>query len=542
MRRFLPWFAVLALAVPIAACKKEGETFGPATRRLQENVLHFGGGAEPESIDPGLAYDSPGFTISRNLFEGLTRYHPETLDPLPGVATSWEASEDGKTWLFHLRKDASWSNGRPVTAEDFVYAWRRVLDPATAAQYAALLWDIAGAKAFAEGRGKVEDVGVRALDPHTLEVRLERPIPWFLNLTSFGPFSPVPREAVEAFGLRWTRPEHIVTNGPFHLTKWVIGYEIELGRSPTYWGRDEVKLDKARAMISDDNHAMVRVFKAGQLDWLGSDVEPPQEYLSFLRGKKDFQLQEDLGTYFYWINLRQDAKPSPLHDKRVRQALNLAIDKDAIVRFVTRAGERVAGTLVPDLFVARGYVPPEVPGHDPERARALLAEAGYGPGGKPFPTIELIYNTHEKHRQVAEAIQQMWKKELGIPISIANQEWKVFMNNRTEGFFEIARAGWYGDFPDPYSFLSMFLSNSEMNEARWSNPTYDRLIDEALSHQDTKARYELYSQAEAILLDELPILPIFFYAKPTLIGPWVKGVYPNPQDLHPLRGVSLERH
>ncbi|WP_373047961.1 peptide ABC transporter substrate-binding protein [Vulgatibacter sp.] len=543
----MPSRLLLVLASLLAflgACKQSGETFGPAERTRSDNTYVFGGGAEPESIDPGLAYDSPGLEIARNVFEGLMRYDPATLEPLPGVARSWERSEDGTRYLFHLRPDARWSNGRPVTAHDFVYAWRRVLDPRTAAQYAALLWDLENGKAFAEGKAKAEEVGVRALDENTLEVQLAQPVPWFLDLLAFAPFYPVPEETIRAHGIRWTRPENIVTNGPFHLANWRISYEIELEKSPTYWGRDEVAIDRAVAVISDDNHAMVRLFKAGELDWLGADNKPPVEYLSFLEGKRDYRKNPELATYFYWLNVRTDTpaqRASPVQDERVRQALNLAIDKQALVDFVTRGGERAARTLVPDLFEPLGYEPPQAPDHDPAAARRLLAEAGYGPGGNPFPQLTLTYNTDDRHKQVAEAIQQMWKKELGIDVALENQEWKVFMNNRTEGYFEIARAGWTGDFQDPYTFLSMFLSDSELNEAKWKNATYDRLVNEALTKVDDAERYALYAKAEAILLEEAPILPLYFYSKQTLIGGWVKGLHPNSQGIHPLRDIRLER-
>lgn len=539
-----PTALALLLIAALAGCRDEGATFGPAERKRDDAVYVFGGGAEPESIDPGLAYDSPGIEIARNLFEGLTRYHPRTLEPLPGVAERWERSGDGLRWTFHLRPDARWSNGRPVTAHDFVWSWRRVIDPRTGAQYAALLWDIGNGRRIAAGELPPEQLGVRAIDGRTLEVRFDHPVPWFLELLAFAPFQPVPREAVEAHGMHWTRPENIVTNGPFHLASWRISYEIVLEKSRTYWGRDEVALDKAIAVVSDDNHAMMRLFRAGELDWLGADNKPPAEYFSFLEGKHDYRTFPELATYFYWFNLRDDTEArrrSPVRDVRVRQALNLAIDKEAIARFVVRGGERPARTLVPDHFFELGYVPPPAPGHDPERARALLRAAGYGQGGRPFPPLRLTYNTDDRHRQVAEAIQQMWKKELGIEVELENQEWKVFMNNRNEGFFEIARAGWVGDFRDPYTFLSQFLSDSEQNEARWKNEEYDRLVLAALREPDTMKRWALYARAEAILVEELPVLPLYFYSRQTLIGGWVKGWYPNAQGIHPLRDIRLER-
>lgn len=541
-----PRSAHAALLVPLllatACLSQERPTFGPTKRPRSENRLYFGGGAEPASIDPGLAYDSPGIELARNLFEGLTRYDPRTLRPLPGVAERWEVSEDGRRWRFFLRADARWSDGADVTARDFVWAWRRVLDPANAAQYASLLWSIEGAKDFAEGRAPASALGVRALDARLLEVRLERPVPWLLELLAFPTFHPVPRRVIEAHGAKWTRPENIVSNGPFVLEAWRLAYEIRLRRSAHYWGRDEVALDGAVAILSDDDHAMLRLYRAGELDWLGADVKPPQEFLRALQGKEDFSSHDELASYFYWVNHRPapPGTPAPLHDVRVRRALNLAIDKDAIARFVLRGGERPARHVTPELFGALGYVAPEGEGYDPDRARALLAEAGWGRGKRPFPPFELAFNTNEAHKQVAEAIQQMWKRELGIEVELANYEWKVFLNNRTEGYFTVARAGWTGDFQDPYTFLSMFLSDSELNEGRWRDPAYDALLHRALQAPTQEERFRLYAQAEERLNRELPVIPVYFYAKQTLHGAWVRGLHPNSQDIHPLRDVSLE--
>lgn len=531
----------LALESLVGACERERPTFGPETRRHRDNVLYVGGGSEPESIDPGKSYDGPGIDVIRELFEGLLRYDPKTLEPLPGAAESWEVSEDGRRYVFTLREGLVWSDGTPLTAHDFEWSWKRVLAPETAAQYAALFWDIEGGKAYNLGSGSRDDVGVRALDDRTLEVRLERPVPWFLSLLPFAPFCPVPRHAVERHGMAWTRPENIVSNGPFRLVRWIPNYEIVLERNPTYWDRDDVRLDGAVLVVSEDTHSMLRLFRAGELDWLGSNVRPPPEYVPHLRGKADYREDRYLGTYFYWINLREDRNPgSPLKDRRVRRALLLATDREAIVRHVARGGQRPADGVVPDIFFEMGYPRPSPVPFDPEEARRLLAEAGYGPGGKRFPTIEILYNTHEGHRQIAEAIQQMWKRHLGIEVRIENQEWKVFMSNRLEGHYQLARAGWIGDFLDPYSFLSQFLSDSDANEARWKNAEFDRLLQLALSEPDTRRRYALYAQAEAILMEELPVLPIYYYSQNTLIGSWVRGFHPNAQDIHPLRSLWLE--
>lgn len=540
MHRTLPLSLLLCISLLAAACAQERSTFGPEKRRKEGKVLYLGGGSEPESIDPGKSYDGPGLDVARELFEGLTRYHPETLDPIPGLAERWEVDEDGRRYRFHLR-DAQWSDGRPITAHDFEWSWKRVLDPRTAAQYAALFWDIEGGKDFNMGRGSAEAVGVRALDDHTLEIHLERPIPWFLELTAFSPFHATPRHAVEAHGTEWTRPENIVTSGPFHLVRWTPNYQIEVVRSPTYWDRDSVWLEGAVFVVSDDTHAMMRLFRAGEIDWLGGSTRPPPEYLAHLRSKKDYQEAHYLGTYFYWFNLRDDRNAgAAFRDRRVRRALLLATDREALVNYVTQGGQRAAHGMVPDIFFERGYPRPTPFPFDPDEARRLLAEAGYGPGGKTFPTIEILYNTMDSHRQVAEAIQAMWKRHLGIDVRIANQEWKVFMSNRLEGHFQLARAGWIGDFMDPYTFLSQFLSESESNEARWKNLEYDRLVFRALEEPDPKERYAIYARAEAILMEELPVLPLYYYSQQTLVGPWVKGFHSNARDIHPLRSIRLE--
>lgn len=540
MHRHLAPTLLLTACLLLGACTKERPTFGPEGRRITGNVLYLGGGSEPESIDPGKSYDGPGIDVTRELFEGLTRYHPETLEPIPGLAERWEVGEGGRRYLFHLR-EARWSDGRPITAHDFAWSWKRVLDPKTAAQYAALFWDIEGGKDYNMGRGPREAVGLRALDDRTFEVRLERPIPWFLDLLSFVPFSAVPRHAVEAHGMEWTRPENIVTSGAFHLVGWVPNYQIELVRSPTYWDRDAVRLDGAVFVVSDDNHAMMRLYRAGEIDWLGSNTRPPPEYLEHLRSKEDYREEPYLGTYFYWFNLREDRNRSgAFRDPRVRRALVLATDREAIVDHVAKGGQRAAHGMVPDIFFGRGYPRPASIPFDPEEARRLLAEAGYGPEGKAFPTLEILYNTHEAHRQIAEAIQQMWKRNLGIDVQIVNQEWKVFMSNRLEGHFQLARAGWIGDFMDPYTFLSQFLSESEANEARWKSEAFDRWVERALAEPDEEKRYALYAKAEEILVEELPILPIYYYSQQTLVGSWVKGFHANARDIHPLRAVWLE--
>ncbi len=543
--RLLPALSALAL-VSAGACTRtaerplpEGEAplFGKATPTHPPGTLFFNNGAEPQTLDPGLVWDASGNELVRELFEGLTRYDPKTLAPVPGMAERWEVSADGLTWTFHLR-DAVWSDGRPVTATDFTYAWTRVLDPLTGAQYANMLWVLKNAEAFS--RGKLRDpaqLGVRARGPKTLEVTLAYPAPWFLELTAYSPFFPLRRDVVERHGEAWTRPEHIVSNGPFRLAQWRLRYEIVLEKSETYWDAQSVSLRRVVAMAIDDSRTALRLYQTGTLDWLGANGRVPPESEPFVRGYADFRTALRLGTYFLWL---QTSSP-PLDDVRVRKALNLAIDKEAIARDVLKAGQVATTHLVPDLLLEEvtGYRSPPGEGFDPARARALLAQAGY-PGGEGFPVLRYGYNTDEAHRQVAEAIQAMWGAHLGIEVALSNTEYKVHLDRLGAGDFEVARGGWWADYQDPSSFLELLRPGSSQNHARWENEAYGRALERGLRSPDPAVRNAAFAEAEALVNDEVPLIPLYIYSYSDFVKPWVVGIYPNSRHLHPLRAVRVD--
>lgn len=787
--------ALLAAALlPAAGCSSgddEAERFG-RFRPRDEQVLYFNNFEEPEYIDPGLLTGHPDSFVAMQLFEALTEPHPKTLAPRPAAATSWSVQDGGRRYRFELRKDARWSDGTPVTAHDFIYAWERVLRPSTAARYSYQLYAIRNARAYNTGRVKrvvgkhprprrppfvllagdrppeapglrtfapgavvelldsnlrvpageravelreqpddaapilgpldpgetglvvarklpahaverpgepvkgawvqvrpprgesagwareealrpafpstnarrveglrryedrmplrarpaedadvisyaddddevellaeegewgrvlhlgsgrtgfipleyLDDVagdrhwfyvrvlderqrgeasrapavdggapdggpaaddaaadaaldaasrrgsvregwlpgrylfadasvlGVRADGDHALEVTLEEPTPYFLSLTSFSALRPVPRQAVERWGHEWTRPEHIVTSGPFHLVFHRPRDRMELVRSATYHGRDDVKLDRVVVYAVSDVHTNVNLFRAGYLDGMHS-AKLPVELVAGLRDKRDYVAGPYLATYF----LRLNTTVKPLDDARVRRALNLAIDKELLTERLLRGGQVAATHIVPPGLPGYGVVEGER--YDPERAKALLAEAGF-PGGEGFPRLEFLFNTSEDHRLIAEYVQRQWHDVLGVDVILANQEWKTYLKKLHSMDYQITRSGWIGDYLDPNTFLGLFVTDGGNNETGYANPAYDALIEAAAAETDPARRAALFQQAEAMLNRDVPVIPLFYYVNNFLLAPEVKGFYSNLLDEHPLKDVFID--
>jgi oligopeptide transport system substrate-binding protein len=741
---------------------QQTERFGRFRART-EQVLHYNNFEEPEFLDPGLLTGHPDAFVAMQLFEGLTEPDPRTLEPEPGVARSWTISDDGRLYRFQLRDDARWSDGAPVTAGDFVYAWERVLRPSTAARNAYQLYAVRGARDYNRGvlkriagkatrprrppfvtsgttqltsapaltpfrsgavvrlvdsnlrrtRGEdlvvlkrepsadaedsgglgpdeialvlgrhlgddkedapgapakdawvqlrtpergaagwaleaevapafpsvnlrrvegerlygdrmalrlapasnaeivgyaddddevdqletgerwakvrhlrsgrtgwvpqesLDDVegdrhwfyarvadtaaegpqqpqaharegwlpgrylfadasvlGVRAVSDKELEVELERPTAYFVSLTSFSALRPVPRQALERWGREWTRPEHVVTNGPFHLSWHRPRDRMELVRSDTYWDRDAVKLERAVVYAVSDAHTNVNLFRAGYLDAMISS-KLPVELVAGLKGREDYVAGPYLATYFVRLNTTL----KPLNDVRVRRALNLAIDKELLTTRLLKAGQTTATHIVPPGMP--GYTPALGEAHDKARARALLAEAGF-PGGEGFPRLELLFNTSEDHRLIAEFLQRQWHDVLGVDIGLANQEWKTFLKKLHSMDYQLTRSGWIGDYVDPNTFLEMWVTGGGNNETGYANPEYDALIEAAADEQEPAARAALLRDAEAMLNRDVPLLPLFFYVNNFLMAPEVKGFYPNLLDEHPLKRVYID--
>ncbi|MBI3071902.1 MAG: peptide ABC transporter substrate-binding protein, partial [Deltaproteobacteria bacterium] len=399
-----------------------------------------------------------------------------------------------------------------------------------------------------------EALGVRAIDDFTLEAQLERPIPFFLELTQFPMMAPIredvvvkwatPSERADAARQKkpyllwvssaWWRPKKIVTNGPYTLTDWAMNDRFVFEKNPHYWDSAAVKLEKVVSITSDDTHAMLNLYKGGLLDYPGTNTAIPPDFVLPISKKKDYVNAAYLGTYFYWINVHAD----PVKNIAVRRALNMSINKKAICENVMRGGQKPATALVPP-GTGQGYQPPEGDPYDVLRAKQILAEAGF-PGGKGLPKITLLYNTEEGHRKIAEAIHQMWKVDLGIDVDIENQEWKVFNKNLENGFYQIGRMGWIGDYNDPFTFLSILLSTSDQNNAKWKNKMFDDLLDKAARERDLTKRYDLYREAEKVILRELPVLPIYTYRRQSLVRPYVRGWAPNILDIHLYKDLWIE--
>ena len=502
-------------------------------------ILHLGNGAEPMGLDPQIVTGVPEHHIISALIEGLVTENKKNLNPEPGTAERWETSEDGLVWKFYLRKDAKWSNGDPVTAIDFVQSYQRMLTPSLGSQYAYMLHVVKNAEAYNSGKLKdFSQVGFMAINDKQLNITLKAPTPYFLSLLNHYSWFPVHIPSIKEHGgidkpdNRWTLPGNFVGNGPFILDKWEINKVIVVKKSPTYWDRKTVKLEKIHFHPISDVEVEERAFRSGQIH-VSNTI--PLNKIEVYRKKDAEKLRIDtyLGTYFYRLN----TKRKPLDDKRVRMALALAVDRESIVRNIHYRTVKEAGNITPP--GTGGYTYQGLPlKYDPDKARQLLSEAGF-PGGQGFPKLSVLYNSSEQHRRMAEVIQQMWKKNLGIEIELANEEWKVYLKTSQEMDYDISRAGWIGDYPDANTFLDMWLTDGGNNYTGFSSVEYDKLISDAANAPSVEARLTLFQKAEELLMNEMPILPIYFYTARYLIDPQVREWHPTILNHHPYKHVYL---
>ena len=532
----IAFFLLLAVFF-LAGCSKR-ET--PVEEGIRKQILHFGNNAEPQNLDPQTATGGAEFYILAALFEGLVSEDPQDGHPVPGVAEKWDISGDGKVYTFHLRRKAKWSNGDPLTAHDFLKSYQRIFSSNLRSEICGLLFPVKNAEAYYKGDiSDFNEVGFKALDDFTFQVTLTYPTPYFLTLITLVPWFPVHLPTIEKYGKiddrenRWTRPGRFIGNGPFILSEWKINQVIVVKKNPNYWDRDQVRLQEIRFYPIESPDTEERAFRSGQLHITN---KIPFSKIDVYRQKTPELLRIDpfLGTYLYIINV---TKPI-LENKKVRQALSIAVDRKSIVEKITRGGEQPAYSFTPPDtggYTARAQIPMDI-----EIAKKLLAEAGY-PNGKGFPPLEILFNTSENHKTIAEAIQQMWKKNLNIEVQLVNQEFKVFLETRRQKNYQICReVGWTGDYMDPSTFLDVFMTTGHNNYTGWSNPEYDRLIDQTIRIGNPQERLELFQKAEAILLDESPIIPIYFYTRPYLMHPSVKGWYPVYVNNRPYKYVYLE--
>ena len=484
--------------------------------------IRYALGAEPESIDPRMSTSIMASTVQAQLFEGLTSLNAQN-QPVPAAAERWEISPDGLKIVFTLRPGLKWSNGDPVTAHDFEYAWKTGLSAELASTNAYMLYCLKNGEAYSTKKADISQVGVRTLDDRTLEVELEQPTPFFLSLTAFHAYYPVHRKLV-ATNDKWaTQPATIIGNGPFKMTLWVKGSRMEFAKNEHYWDTAKVRSSRLEFFLLENASTALSMFESNQLD-LG-DIVPASEVPRLLRENKA-TIHPYLGTSFVSF---QSVKP-PFNDSRVRKAFALAIDRTKITDQVLRGGQKPAFAFVPpglidaqptsDFRATGGTL---LADNDIRTAQRLLAEAGF-PEGKGFPNVTFLFNTSESNKTIAEALQEMWKKNLGITVTLSNQEWKVYWDSLDRHDFQMARERWSGDYPDPMTFLDLFVSGGSNNSPDYRNPAYDSLIAQSRRTLAPDARMRLLHQAEQLLMDEAVIAPINFDTSAVLQRPYVKGI------------------
>ncbi|NOH32208.1 ABC transporter substrate-binding protein [Vibrio chagasii] len=491
---------------------------GTELAKVQELVR--GNGTEVATIDPHKSQGVPESHVIRDLLEGLVNQDGDG-NTIPGVAESWETT-DNKTFTFHLRKDAKWSNGDPVTAQDFVYSWQRAVDPATASPYAWYMeyTKMANAKDIVAGKKDKSELGVKAVDANTLVVELETAVPYFVMMMGHTTMKPVHQATVEKYGDQWTKPEHFVGNGAFSVDKWIVNERLVLKRNEQYWDNGKTVLNKVTFLPIENQVAEMNRFLSGEIDFTN---ELPTEHFKRLQKEhaEDVSVAGNLCTYYYIFN----TKKAPFDDVRVRQAISYAIDRDIVTGAILAQGQKPAYFLTPE--ITAGFNP-ELPAYgkmsQKERnaeAERLLAEAGYG---KDNPLkFNLLYNTSENHKKIAVALGSMWKKTLGLSVTLENQEWKTYLSSKDSGDFEVARAGWCGDYNEASSFLTLMKSNNTTGGVHYDSAAYDQIIDKALNSTSAEEREALYLEAEKLMANDMPIAPIYQYVKSRLLNPHVGG-------------------
>lgn len=526
----------LIISALLSAC---GTGESNVTQGNREGILHYGNGAEPQGLDPHVVTGVPENHLIRALFEGLAVKNPITLEPEPGVAERWTFNDDRSVITFYLNPNAKWSNGEQVTADDFVWSWNRALHPETGNLYAYMLYPVKNAEAYAKGEvSEFSEVGVKALDETTLRVTLNAPTPYFIQLMDHYSTFAVHPETLLKFGKMtdrftpWTRVGNIVSNGAFVLEDWALNRHIKMIKNQEYWDKDNVSLNGVVFYPTENEVSEERMFRVEQLH---RTEGVPLDKVPVYRAIPESPYMQDpyLGTYYYLVNIDRP----PVDDVRVRQALSMSLDREQLARTVMQEVVIPAYSITPPGTL--GYQPPKLFDFDPEKARQLLAEAGY-PNGEGWPGLDIIYNTNEAHRKIAVAVQQMWKKYLNVDITISNQEWKVYLNAVSQRDFQVARRGWIGDYVDPNNFLDLFITDGGNNNTGFASDYYDEMILQLAPRAPTEEeRFAIFHEAETLLMQQMPIIPIYTYATRHLVHPSVEGMYPNLMDSLNLKYVKL---
>ncbi|MEA3320627.1 MAG: peptide ABC transporter substrate-binding protein [Bacillota bacterium] len=501
-----------------------------------EKVLRLNNGSEPTSLDPPIGFDSYSWNALNNLMEGLTRLNDEHL-PQEATAEKWDVSEDGKTYTFYIRDNAKWSNGDDVTAGDFEFAWKRLLNPDTASPAAFLGYFIEGGEAYNNGEGSADDVKVKAVDEKTLEVTLVAPQTYFLSVITNPAFFPI-NEKVASENPEWfSEADSFVGNGPFNLSEWEHESHIVMAKNDQYWDADAVKLDKVHWAMVNDTNTEYQMYQTGDLDTSGVPADVSEQL--FKEGKVN--VGEQAGTYFFRFGVEQE----PFQNANIRKAFAMAVNQQDVVDYITKREEEPAKG-----FVAKGFNDPS--GNDfretngdlvtfnAEEAKALLKKGMEEEGYETLPEVTLTYNTSDEHKRIAETLQQMFKDNLGVDVKLANMEWNVFLDAQKNLEFQFSRSSFLADYADPINFLENFQTGHSMNRTGWANSKYDELIQKALNEADEAKRFELMYEAEKVLFEEMPIIPLYFYNHVYLQNEAVKGIVRHPVGYIELKWADKE--
>ncbi|WP_163144688.1 peptide ABC transporter substrate-binding protein [Bacillus sp. 22-7] len=530
MKKFLSLLLAGVLLFVMAACtanedagkETDSKDDGKKEEESAEKVLYLNNGQEPTSFDPPIGFDSVSWSALNNLMEGLTRLG-QNHEPEAAIAEKWDVSEDGKTYTFHIREGAKWSNGDPVTAGDFEFAWKRLLNPDTGSSAAFLGYFIEGGEAYNNGEGSADDVKVKAVDDKKFEVTLVSPQAYFLSVITNPAFFPI-NEKVATENPQWfAEAESFVGNGPFNLTEWEHDSHFVMEKNAQYWDADNVKLEKINWAIIDDTNTEYQMYQTGELDVSAVPSELSEKLLG------EAKVEDQAGDYFYRFNVNME----PFQNENIRKAFAMAVDQKQIVDFVTKNGEKPAYGFVSYGFKdADGKDFRETAGDliqtNLEEAKSLLKKGMEEEGYETLPEVTLTYSTSDSHKKIAEALQQMFKENLGVEVKLANMEWNVFAEEQKALKFQLSRSSFLADYADPINFLENFQTGHSMNRTGWSNEKYDQLIKDAKNEADEAKRFELMYEAEKILFEEMPIIPIHFYNQVYLYNDAVSGIVRHP--------------
>jgi oligopeptide transport system substrate-binding protein len=517
---------------------ESGEIYGgdSGIELAKEQVFRKNNGAEPGTLDPHRAEGVPASNILRDLFEGLVVELPNG-EYIPGVAESWTVSEDSKRYVFKIRKNAKWSNGDAFTAYDYVYSFKRSVDPKTLSNYSSMLYPIKNARAIVMGEASPEQLGVYSEDENTLVVELEKPTPYFLSLLTHSTTYPVHRESIEKLGKLFTRPGNLVSNGAFKLEEWRVQSHIKIIKNEQYWDNENTTLEATYYYSLDDANSALKRYRANELDFTDTI---PLEQLTLIKNRMagEYRVAPYFGSYYYGFN---NTKAPFKNNPKLRTALNMAIDRDILVNIVIGAGQIPAYSFVPPVKTFQP-IEPEWSTWSKEKREAealrLYQEAGYSKD-KPLE-VEILYNTSENHKKVALAVAAMWKQALGAKTILRNQEWKVFLDTRRmQNETQIFRGGWIGDYDDPYTFSQMLHAENEMNHPGYNSKEYNRLVDLAATKNAGEDRLNDLRAAERVLTKDLPIIPLYFYVSQHMVKPWVIGLEDNVMDHHYSKYVKI---